>query len=125
MTSVSRREIGAFLVFGCSAVTVDFLTYTALIVAIPHSPAKALSFLAGTIISYTGNKFWTFKSPSKVGQDVTKFYMLYIFSLAINVALNKAILLVNSQWIIYAFLIATGTSTVINFVGQKWWVFKT
>ncbi len=124
MKTVSKREIGAFLIFGCTAVAVDFITYTLLIPSLAHSPAKALSFLAGTIVSYTGNKVWTFKSTSKVHHDLIPFYTLYLFSLAVNVAINKAVLMINPSWILLAFLAATGTSTVINFVGQKWWVFK-
>ncbi len=124
MNRISKRELVAFLIFGCTAVAVDFITYTLLILSIPHSPAKALSFLAGTVISYTGNKIWTFKSTSKVHHDLVPFYTLYLFSLAVNVAINKAVLMVNPSWILLAFLAATGTSTIINFVGQKWWVFK-
>jgi putative flippase GtrA len=124
MTRVSKRELGAFLVFGCTAVAIDFITYTLLLYFLPHSPAKALSFLAGTLVSYTGNKIWTFQSTSKVRHDLVPFYTLYLCSLAVNVAINKAVLIVEPTWIVPAFLAATGTSTVINFSGQKWWVFK-
>jgi putative flippase GtrA len=28
------------------------------------------------------------------------------------------------KWLLFAFLAATGTSTVLNFIGMKWWVFR-
>jgi len=55
---------------------------------------------------------------------VVRFYSLYVFSLGMNVVLNSLVLDYNVDLIYIAFLVATGVSVVINFIGLKYWVYK-
>lgn len=121
-----KTQMQRFLVAGFSAVAVDTLVYFALSPRVfPHAPAKALSFLAGTCVAYVLNKFYTFARPERSAGEMARFGGLYAVTLLLNVTTNAAVLdLLGPAWRIAAFLGATGASTVVNFVGQKFWVFR-
>ncbi|MEK3911515.1 GtrA family protein [Paenibacillus sp. FSL H7-0331] len=116
--------IPRFLVSGFSAVGTDSLVYITMLSVVSPSIAKTASFLCGTIIAYLLNKYWTFQIKSKSYKEIMKFVILYLSTLSINVVLNNGLLLIFKEYYWLAFLGATGTSTVLNFIGQKWWVFK-
>ena len=121
---VFKKEISRFLVVGFSAVACDFLVYYGLINFLANAPAKALSFLSGTILAYIFNKYWTFEKKEKSHKEMFSFFMLYLGTLLINVGVNQVVLNTLPGYVFLAFLCATGTSTILNFIGQKWWVFK-
>ena len=123
MSGVSR-EVFRFSISGIGAVFVDFITYYVLIDFLSFSLAKGISFLTGSLVSFTANKYWTFEKHEKSAIEVVKFYSLYVFSLGMNVVLNSLVLDYNVDLIYIAFLVATGVSVVINFIGLKYWVYK-
>lgn len=95
--------------------------------------AKTLSFLCGMVVTYSLNKIWTWKQRNRSSKRLVKFMLLYGFSLVLNVATNSAALyalyaakgLLNVPFKYFiAFVCATGVSALVNFVGQKYWVFK-
>ncbi|MCA1010079.1 GtrA family protein [Halobacillus halophilus] len=118
-----QQQIQRFLVTGVSAVLVDTLFYFLLIQVISTSLSKMISFLCGTILAYILNKFWTFKKKAKSHIELFQYMGLYLSTLGINVASNMLFLTLTSNKII-AFVFATGISASLNFIGQKWWVFK-
>jgi|SaaInlStandDraft_3_1057020.scaffolds.fasta_scaffold01890_7 putative flippase GtrA len=124
MSGVSR-EVFRFSISGIGAVFVDFITYYVLIDFLSFSLAKGISFLTGSLVSFTANKYWTFEKHEKSVVEVVKFYSLYLFSLGINVVLNSLVLDYSVNLVHIAFLVATGASVVINFIGLKYWVYKT
>lgn len=119
-----KREILWFLVAGFSAVGTDMSTYYALKLLLPVSISKAISFILGSIIAFIINKYKTFQKEEFVSSEIIKFAILYISTLGANVFVNKITLLLLPEWYFFAFLCATGTSTVLNYLGQKFWVFK-
>lgn len=118
-----KKQLYRFFIAGVSAVITDFIIYYMLINHMDHSYSKVISFFSGTIVSYLINKFWTFEEKNRSAKELLKFLVLYTLTLCINVAVNK-IILEFTNVVILGFLFATGTSTVLNFIGQKWWVFK-
>jgi len=126
-------ELMRFLFAGGSAVACDTVVYALLFPILPSpSVAKGISFISGTIVAFLLNKFWTFKKPKRSGAEVAKFVCLYVSTLGANIAVNRLTLdhaasivpMLKSYETQFAFLAATGTSTVLNFLGQKFWVFK-
>mgnify|MGYP002635382284 FL=1 len=118
-----KKELKRFLVAGLSAVGTDLITYYILLNFLPHDISKAVSFLLGTIVAFVINKYWTFEKHEKSYKEMMKFGLLYSLTLGANVMTNKMILEYTSL-VFLAFLVATGVSTVLNFIGQKWWVFR-
>lgn len=117
------KEILKFLVGGGSAVLTDFLVYIFLINWIPVSAAKTISYISGATVGFFINKLWTFESKKFKIAEIIKYVILYCVSAATNTLMNKLVLIAFSS-VIFAFLCATGVSTIINYLGQKFIVFK-
>jgi len=118
-----QKELRRFLVAGFSAVGVDLTTYYILLHFLPHYGAKGISFLLGTCVAYLLNKYWTFEKHEKSYAEIVRFACLYTATLGANVLTNQVILEL-SNIVFLGFLGATAISTMLNFIGQKWWVFK-
>ena len=118
-----KKELKRFLIAGLSAVGTDFMTYYIMLNFLHHDIAKILSFILGTVTAFVVNKYWTFKRYEKSYKQIFKFIILYVTTLFVNVMVNRLVLDF-AELLFLAFLIATGASTILNFAGQKWWVFK-
>ncbi len=117
------KEILKFLVGGGSAVVVDFALYRLLVCAgLSVSPSKAVSYVAGATVGFVINKLWTFESKRFSKMEIVRYVVLYALSACANAGVNKLALALTG-WTIFAFLCATGVSTVMNFLGQKYFVF--
>jgi gtrA family protein len=124
LNSINKQEILKFLVGGGTAVIVDFFTYKIfMILGLERTIAKTLSFICGSIVGFIINKYWTFKSPKFQIKEILKYTVLYILTAFINSQVNKYTLLLFGNEI-FAFLCATGVSTILNFLGQKFLIFK-
>lgn len=119
-----KKELPRFLIAGFSAVGTDLASYMILLDWFHASLAKAISFSLGSIVAFLVNKFWTFESKPLSAVEVASFIALYMLTLMANVTINQIVLSIFPLSILLAFLMATGTSTVLNFVGMKFWVFR-
>ncbi len=117
-------ELGRFLVVGLSAVATDYMVYVLLGRFLPTAVAKAASFAAGAVLSFVLNRLFVFraKEKGKVTTQVGAFVLLYATSLLLNMGVNAAALALGLPRGL-AWLLATGTSTVANFLGMKFIVF--
>lgn len=118
-----KKEIKRFLIAGFSAVGTDLISYYILLIFLSHTISKTFSFILGTIVAFIINKYWTFEKYEKNSSEIIKFIILYSTTLGANVLTNK-IMLNLTKMVFLSFLVATGVSTILNFIGQKWWVFK-
>jgi hypothetical protein len=124
LNKFDKKEILKFLVGGGTAVIVDFLTYKIfMILGVERTVAKTLSFICGSIVGFIINKYWTFKSSKFEIKEILKYIVLYIVTAFINSQVNKYILLLFESEM-FAFLCATGVSTILNFLGQKFLIFR-
>ena len=123
LNSINKQEILKFLVGGGTAVIVDFFTYKIfMILGLERTIAKTLSFICGSIVGFIINKYWTFKSPKFQIKEILKYTVLYILTAFINSQVNEYTLLLFGNEM-FAFLCATGVSTILNFLGQKFLIF--
>lgn len=118
-----KKELKRFLVAGMGAVGMDLITYYILLNFLSPDISKAVSFLLGTVVAFVINKYWTFEKHKKSYKEIVKFGILYGFTLVVNVVINSVVLEYASL-VFLAFLMATTASMVLNFSGQKWWVFR-
>ncbi|MBT7558293.1 hypothetical protein HN615_15440 [Candidatus Woesearchaeota archaeon] len=107
---------------------IDFSVYiTSLFIGIEISMAKGVSFSMGAIFSYFANREYTFKSQRRNTSGFVSFSILYGLTLAVNVGANELVLFILGEaqlFIIFAFLMATCLSAVLNYLGMKYVVFK-
>ncbi len=130
-----RRETGKqirrFLVIGVLSVLIDYAVYTLLTnLGLVTSVSKGVSYVAGMIVGFIGNKLWTFESARRSAAEPVIYILLYTITLGVNVLVNSAGLVVLDDWLALesakglAFLAATGVTTVLNFIGMKWVTFR-
>ena len=125
--SETRGQIARFLVVGGASVAVDLAVYAILTALTPlfWAAAKGLSYAAGVVVGYFGNKFWTFQSASRSAGEPALYLVLYTFTLALNIGCNQlALTMLGPQFKLASFLFATGITTVVNFLGMKLVAFR-
>ncbi len=125
LSKAATSEIMRFLVVGGIAVLIDGCFYFCLIdwEIIEASWAKRLSFLLGSFWAFFMNKYFTFRQKGFSFTQPVLFGLVYLTGFILNSLLHD-LTLVFSKIELFAFTIATGVSTVSNFLGQKWIVFK-
>lgn len=112
-----------YVISGTIAIAIDLGVYFALSLAFPYAVSKAGGFISGSIVAFLLNKFWTFQRKELSFSQTIKFALLYCCSISINI-LSNAYLLTLTQQLLLAFGLATTLSTLINYFGQRFWVFK-
>jgi putative flippase GtrA len=124
LRTIKKKELIGFLVGGGTAVLVDYSTYYLLMsMGVSVSLSKAISYVLGAAVGFVINKFWAFDSKQFSLREIGSYIILYAISALANTMTNAFALMIIS-WKIFAFLCATGVSTIINFLGQKFYVFK-
>jgi len=120
-----------FVATGGVSAVVDFgLLVLLMAVGLEHTPAKALSFIAGTTTAYLINRRWTFQAaPSK--RRFAAVVVLYGLTFALQVGLFAVLY----PWVLgltgrilaaqaVAFVIAQGVATTVNFIVQRGVIFR-
>jgi putative flippase GtrA len=125
--SSTRSQLSRFFLVGSSTALIDFVVYKALLFLMPSSFAKTISFLSGAIYAYQFNRLWTFQAGRSTLPQALKFGLIYGTNLGVNVGANASMLsllpLVYPWRLDLAFLMATGISAALNFIGMKWLAF--
>lgn len=121
---IKIKEILRFLVGGTSAVVTDYFVYQALLsLKWEMTLAKSVSYVCGAVVGFIINKFWTFESSGYSGTEIVKYAVLYALSACANAVVNRGVIM-TVQCETAGFLCATGVSTIMNFIGQKFIVFN-
>lgn len=135
MTKPIKRELAIFLIVGLLTVAIDFLLYRGILYIKPFgfesvNLVKGFSFIGGTIFAYFANRFWTFNQQSTRAGSVVRFIMVYLLGLGANVVVNhfsinwfNTLFPTTELGIVLAFILATGVSAALNFIGMKFFVF--
>ncbi len=140
--SENKKQLTKFIIIGVLAVLTDLAFYTAFLQIITkdlfgivdnEAVSKTLSFLCGLTVTYSLNKRWTWRRKDRSNRRLVKFLLTYGVSLVLNVSINSLLLFVlhtqelfatvPSKYLI-AFIGATGFCSAVNFLGQKFWIFK-
>ena len=124
-------QLTRFIITGGFSAVVDFgLLVILMALGLGHTPAKAISFIAGTTTAYLINRRWTFRaSPST--RRFLAVVILYALTFALQVGLFSVLFtLLTQQGLsrfpvqIIAFVIAQGIATTVNFIVQRSVIFK-
>ncbi len=122
MTAELKQQLLGFLSGGILGVCVDAICYRVFMEFIPPEIAKGFSFISGSMFSYSVNHRYSFQGDSHRRQ-LPRFALLYFSSLMANTLIN-ALCLHQGFPKIAGFLAATTTSTAMNFLGLKFFVFE-
>ena len=122
--SETSIQLFKFFITGIIVVSIDFASYFYFLNFLSIDLSKGISFFLGTLVAFMLNKYWTFSNYQESSKQLLYFFILYFFTLFINISTNKIILVLSDKTLI-SFIIATGSSAGLNFIGQKWVIFKT
>ena len=119
-----ENQILIFIVIGGLATTIDFIVYSYLLNFFSINFSKLISMLVSSLFSYFMNKIFTFnKGKNYNSKYLTKFYIIFLLNLLTNIFVNYYVYKWTSIKIL-AFILATLFGMIVNFIGQKFFVFK-
>lgn len=125
------RQLVRFVATGGLSAVVDFgLLVVLMALGLGHTPAKALSFLAGTTTAYLINRRWTFQATASARRfaaivvlyGLTFVLQVGLFSVLFDVLTRYGATVLVRQTV--GFVIAQGVATVVNFVVQRTVIFR-
>ena len=127
MDKKSFFQLIKFGMVGVMNTLVDFIVYQVLVYfGLHYAVAQCISYSCGLLNSYFFNSRWTFKETKKyTKQEFARFILVNLISLGISVLLLRLcyeVLGITSDLV--AKLIVTALVMVINFIGNKLFVFK-
>lgn len=121
-----KTQLVRFLLVGTATVIVDFSVYLLflLITEIGAFWSKLFGFYAGVLFSFVCNSKFTFGVDRLKISTLGRFLSVYVLSGMLNEHINSASLVAFGSGIFIPFLLATGTTMIVNFIGMKWFVFR-
>jgi putative flippase GtrA len=126
-----RQQLVRFIVTGGFSALVDFgLLVGLMAVGLPHTAAKAVSFICGTFTAYAINRRWTFRAGPSTARLIGVL-MLYGATFVVQVGLFALLFPIFRDlgwptfWVqTVGFVIAQGVATTVNFVVQRTVIFR-
>lgn len=128
-----NSQLVRFILVGGFSAIVDFGSTSLFtwVFGFSDATAKTLGFILGTLTAYLINRRWTFKAEP----SVTRFVITMV-TYALTYAVQVGLYLVSIPWLadmgldefwvrLFSFVIAQGTATVLNFLIQKFLIFRT
>ena len=119
------KQILKFIGCAILATTTDLVVYYTLINFFPISISKGLSYIMCACVAYMTNKRFTFKQKNTEPTQIKKFARLYTSTFFVNVGSNKIAFLILPKATLICFMFAAFITMVSNFLGQKYYVFRT
>ena len=118
-------EIYRFIIIGIIAVTIDALVYFLLTFfgVFSYELSKRISFIAGAIFAFFFNRKYVFQIEKKNIYQFLGFGFLYFISFLLN-GYSHDVVIDKLDIPLVAFLFATSVSTIINYLGQKFIIFR-
>ena len=103
---------------------VDYIVYIFLLnIGVSISVSKIASFIIGNFSSFTLNKYFIFMKKRWHVLEIKKYIILTAIVLVTNVTVNSTMIFLTNN-IDISFLCALTAHLIVNFVGQKIWVFR-
>lgn len=125
-----RSQLVRFVIAGVISAIVDFgILWLLMHFGLGHTPAKALSFVAGTTTAYLINRRWTFGAAGSA-KTFVGVLVLYGSTFVVQVGLFSLLYpWLYSRWgytpaQVVAFVIAQGVATTVNFIVQRTVIFR-
>ena len=125
MKIIDFFEIYKFIIIGIIAVSIDAFVYYLLgnFEFFSYEISKRISFICGAAFAFFFNRSYVFQIKHKNISQILGFSILYFTSFLCN-AFSHDFVLNKLGFPFVAFIIATAISTTINYLGQKFIIFK-
>lgn len=120
------KQLRRFLVIGGIATIISYsvFSFSIRVLSLHYIFANILAFLISITFSYHMNKRWSFEVAEQQSSHLTQYLTLYLFSLVVGTTILRITIGLLNIIPEIAFIISLCFTTVINFVGTKFFVFK-
>ncbi len=120
------KQFIKFCLVGLLSTIVGILTFVIFLdfLGAHYLISSIMSFVFGIAVSYPLNKSWTFSSSKKDKKKILQYFLVYIFSLAINLIFLKISVENFAIDAKIAYILSIGITTCTNFIGTRFFVFK-
>ncbi|MGP9723223.1 GtrA family protein [Corynebacterium sp. AOP40-9SA-29] len=126
-----KTQLFRFIMTGVVGAVVDFgSTYLLYLLGLGDGTSKTIGFVLGTLTAYLINRRWTFQAEPSVKRFVVTM-IAYLATYAVQVSLYTLSIPwledmdLDQFWVrAISFVIAQGTATVLNFIIQRWVIFR-
>lgn len=124
---VIRVQMFRFVAVGLLNTIVGFSIYYILLryLDLNYTISLLIAHIVGVIHSYLWNKNWTFGVKHNSITTLIRFLVVYTFMFVINYLLLAVFVEVLDYNKIWAQAISLLLTTMISFIGQRYWSFKT
>lgn len=124
-----KREIGFFVINGLVSVAIAYCVYLALAdYGMQLYAANGMAYVSGLVYGFFANRSLTFRNNGKIRFSNVLFYcILYSATMLINMATIFLMLDLLADFSFknqLAFFVAISLSTLLNFLGMKYFVFS-
>lgn len=125
-----RRELGFFIFNGIISVIIAYLIYRSLVSngVLGVNAANGVAYISSMAFGFFANRKWAFQDRQLVsGKKIFRYVSLHVCTLIVNIYINSLMLkLINGMHsdILLSFLVAISISTILNFLGLKYFVFN-
>lgn len=123
-------QLARFVAVGALSACVDFgILWLLMRFGLDHTPAKAISFVAGTTTAYLINRRWTFGAAGST-KGFIGVLLLYGSTFVVQVGLFSLLYpWLETRWgvsiaQVVGFVIAQGVATTVNFIVQRTVIFR-
>ena len=116
--------------FGITGLLTNAVNYTVFILllnllGVVYGASSMAGFLAGLLVGFAVNRTWTFRAAQgRIQGQSARFLAVNAVSLAVNLATIVLVTEVVGLVPELSQLFAITASTVINFIGSKFWAFR-
>jgi putative flippase GtrA len=123
---VLRQQFIRFCIVGFFTTIINYLTFFYLysFLEIHYLPSAAIGFCIGVSIGFSFNKAWTFNSYSKVRHEPLLYGLVYICNLLIGLNILESCVIYLKMDPKIGNIIAIVITSILNFLGIKFAVFK-
>lgn len=129
VAQTTRAQLARFCIVGGLGILVNLAVLFALVDlgSMWYIPAATISFMAAVTFNFAGNKVFAFRDTRKgvgtLASQYSKFFVVSVAALMINLAILFLLVDVAHLWYILGQVIAIVVATAGNFVGNKFWTF--
>lgn len=123
-------QLTRFVLTGGVSAVVDYgLLVAGMALGLAHAPAKAISWVFGTLTAYAINSRWTFDAKGSKA-TLAAVIALYLTTFVLQVGTFALVFPVLEGWWgtaaaqIVGFVIAQGLATTVNFIVQRAFIFR-
>lgn len=123
---LTQRQFFKFAIVGVVATSINYAAFYLLFqLGLSYVIAMGCGFLLGALLGYQLNRKWTYNSDEGDSATVAKYAIVYLVSMFAGMVVLwfiVEVLKIPAEWGNLPTIVIT---TLLNFVGTKFWVFKT